>query len=427
MTVKMPSARRAAKATAMRVPLAMSEPFLTSGPSGRCSIQVPFALVAGLLAVLAEEGVVLGGSLLALADGALDEGVEVVEAVAEGAADGEQDVVELQRVQHPGDLRRELGAHGGLLGQHVGLQRRGGGGPAADVVQAVGVDAVGLGEQEHHRLVEAEQRGAAEHELAGEAGGGAGEERVHEVGDEAAAGVQRLDDVLARLAEHEQLDLAGRVDEDLVGAEAVNFLFDFVEVEGDHVGGGDLGAVGAEAVLLHDLRDLDPLADVDVGRVRQFLGAGVEVDEHGGDAVLLGPAVVGRDERGLAGARGADEVDGRLVACAHYATLRMPMGRAAARRESMCSTRCWMRAAEPMSWRTCRPSPWTCRSPASHTALAASTVAPAPSTASVRLASVTRGPLICCSMAPMKRRPPARLMLKSSTWTWSPRSGVPSR
>ena len=54
-----------------------------------------------------------------------------------------------------------------------------------------------------------------------------------------------------------------------------------VEFCGEEVERGDDAAVGAEAVLLHDVLVLDRLADVDVGGVGEAVTGGIQVDEVG--------------------------------------------------------------------------------------------------------------------------------------------------
>ena len=54
-----------------------------------------------------------------------------------------------------------------------------------------------------------------------------------------------------------------------------------VEFGGEEIERGDDAAVGAEAVLLHDVLVLDRLADVDVGGVGEAVTGGIQVDEVG--------------------------------------------------------------------------------------------------------------------------------------------------
>ena len=58
----------------------------------------------------------------------------------------------------------------------------------------------------------------------------------------------------------------------------VSQKFNLVEFCGEKVERGDDAAVGAEAVLLHDLLVVDRVPDVDVGRIRNLVTGRVQIN-----------------------------------------------------------------------------------------------------------------------------------------------------
>ena len=74
---------------------------------------------------------------------------------------------------------------------------------------------------------------------------GSGQHRVVEERDNRTVPAKGVHNRLRSLAEREQLDLPGCVDEDVVGLLLLNRLLHLEDLEGDHVGRDHLGAVRA--------------------------------------------------------------------------------------------------------------------------------------------------------------------------------------
>src|SRR5438309_9413503 len=108
--------------------------------------------------------------------------------------------------------------------------------------------------------------------------------------------------------EGEQLDLTRRVDQDVARLERLEDLRELPRVHRDHVRGRDLRAIRSEVLFLHDLREVHVVPDVEVGRILEGLGAGIQVHGDAVEALGVHPQLEGVDHGRLAGSGGPEEV-----------------------------------------------------------------------------------------------------------------------
>lgn len=166
---------------------------------------------------------------------------------------------------------------------------------------------VGLREDVQHGDPHAELHQGREGQRRHEPVGAAVEGRVGEIHQHAPVPPQRGDGGAGALPEREQLQLTRRVDQHVLGGVLSQDIGDPVHVDGHQVRRHDLGAVGTETVLLHDLLKGHPFADVDIGVVGEPVGAGIEVDDRLLYAAVPEPVAESAHEGALSAAGGTDE------------------------------------------------------------------------------------------------------------------------
>src|SRR5437660_807709 len=118
--------------------------------------------------------------------------------------------------------------------------------------------------------------------------------------------------------EGEQLDLTRRVDQDVARLECLEDLRELPRVHRDHVRGRDLRAVRTEVLLLHDLREIHVVANVEVGRILEGLGARIQVYGHAVEALRVHPQLEGVYHRRLPRSGGPEEVQVARHGCFAY-------------------------------------------------------------------------------------------------------------
>src|SRR5439155_4193107 len=121
-----------------------------------------------------------------------------------------------------------------------------------------------------------------------------------------------------RGAEREQLDLTRRVDQDVARLERLEDLRELPRVHRDHVRGRDLGAVRTEVLFLHDLREVHIIPDVEVGRILEGLGAGIQIHRDAIEALRVHPQLEGVYHRRLARSGRPEEVQVASHGCFAY-------------------------------------------------------------------------------------------------------------
>src|SRR5256884_1639752 len=127
-----------------------------------------------------------------------------------------------------------------------------------------------------------------------------------------------IDQDRPRGAEREQLDLTRRVDQDVARLERLEDLRELPRVHRDHVRGRDLGAVRTEVLFLHDLREVHVIPDVEVGRILEGLGAGIQIHGDAIEALRVHPQLEGVHHRRLARSGGPEEVQVASHGCFAY-------------------------------------------------------------------------------------------------------------
>ena len=135
------------------------------------------------------------------------------------------------------------------------------------------------------------------------------EERVRSVYDHGLVLTKCFDDPHGGFPEREELQLSGRIDENVLCLVFGDGIDESVDVDGKKVSRDDLCTVGSEVVLVHDLLEVDPFPDVDVRGVRDHVASRIEIHCDGIDAVVVEPFLVSMYQSTLAASGRSDEVD----------------------------------------------------------------------------------------------------------------------